>query len=221
MSTSVHRIYYKMEEKCVLRRVKPDFSFVHFLFYKKSLASAALVVITSSSCKMCHCNILWKIYLLVPFRKFFPVHQASMVHQPFWEWGMLPALCHDERNYFYSVTAEETILSGDRLCSLPSPTLSYWRVQKPFCRHTDVSLMERRAGSFLEFSAIIYLFDAGLVKSWINPDCRAYSFCYYFSSQNVFDAQKLQEEANEMWHNYQQWQCQHCLGFSWTIHPQY
>lgn len=146
-----------------MRRVKPDFSFVHFLFYKKNLASAALVVITSSSCKICLCNILWKIYLLVLFRKFFPLHQASMVHQPFWESSMLPVLHFGERNYFYSITAEETSSLGTDY-NLPSPTLSYWRVQKPFYRHADVLLVERRVGSCLAFSATIYLFAAGLVK---------------------------------------------------------
>jgi len=35
-----------------------------------------------------------------------------MSHQPFWECGMLPVLCYGERNYFYSVSAEETSSPG-------------------------------------------------------------------------------------------------------------
>lgn len=92
-------------KKCLVRGIKPGLSFIHFLCYRKSLAPAALVVIISSSWKLCRSNTLWKIYLLVLVRKISPLYQA-------WEWDLLPLLCYNDRKSFYSTTAEETSFPG-------------------------------------------------------------------------------------------------------------
>lgn len=70
---------------------------VYFLFYKTSLSSTVLVVITSSSSKICQCDKLWKHYLLILSRKFLLLHQGAMTHQKFWEWSRFPLLCYSEK----------------------------------------------------------------------------------------------------------------------------
>lgn len=163
-------------KKCLLRRIKPGLSFVHFLFYRKSLATAALLVITSSSWKLCWSNTQWKISLLVLLRKISPLYQV-------WEWDLLPVLCYNERNSFYSTAAEETSFpEADSANCL----LSFCRTGEGWSpsTHVQVLLVKGRVGSCLAFSLIIYFLSAGFAKILINSVCKPCSFSYHFSSQN-------------------------------------
>ena len=161
---------------------------------------------------MCQCNTPWKIYLLVLSENsshcIRPVCRTSLFGS---------AACS---LYFVTVRETTSIVSLQRkpplqeqILHTASPILSSWRVQKPFYRYADVLLVERKVGSCLVFSALIYLFSAGLVNRWIKPNCRAHSFCYCFSSQNVFSCAETAIRSQQDVAQYWQWQCWHCLFF--------
>lgn len=111
---------------------------------------------------------------------------------PFWEWGMVPVVCYCERNYFYSVTAEETSSPGTD-CNLPSPTLSYWRVQKPFYRYAHILLVEKSGFFSGVFSNYFNFF------SWVCKEPIA--SVIILAIKIFFHVQKLQEAASWVWHS--------------------
>ena len=110
---------------------------VYFLFYEKNLSSTVLVVITSSSSKICQCDKLWKNYLLVLSRKFLVLHQGTMTHHTFWQWSR--KCCVTVRNCFYCLTVEEisSFLCPWGLCKLWNSgryhfTPHYWIIHSVF-----------------------------------------------------------------------------------------
>ena len=105
-----------------------------------------------------------KNLLACPFQKILPIASGQHDTWAFGEQSMVPALLQWEKLLLWC-HCRGNLLSGHRLCNLPSPTLSYWRVQKPFNGHADVLLVERSGFWPGVFSSYLPFFLLGLSRA--------------------------------------------------------